>query len=524
VKSRAFVFTLLEDVVFSSRAATEGGHRGLDRIPGSALLGAAAGRLYNELSNADRWTVFHSGQLRFTDALPRTSTGTVGLPAPACWLQEKHASIVTAERKLDPQQVRNGLHGRPQESVPFFSLRELYVGIDGSLARPRRRLRMKTAIDKSRGRAREAALFGYDALEAGQGFLGGVAADDGVEEHLFDEVCNAIEGVLRLGRSRGAEYGAVEAKRLDAAGLQSAPKPRAPVLRNRTVLWLLSDLLLEDRAAARVPELRLADLHPDLASENGRLVVEESFFTTRRIAAFNAFLGRPERDRAAIEAGSVLVFEEMDRQALSEVAEGGLGLEVQCGFGRVWVDPPLLAGERPQFESAAPCSGSVPEAEEQENPAAEDEYARNLRSFLKARHGARSRREEAERLARTWLKELPRLYRNGRNFAGKTAGDPIGPGSSQWGLVMTAARTENIDILRKRLEEICREGDPDWDFQVGPRERREDDQMPVTLREWLLTRIGEAGDRQADGARALGILASEARTRAEDWRHGRFGS
>jgi len=525
VKSRAFVFTLLEDVVFSARAATEGGHRGLDRIPGSTLLGAAAQRLYGRLNSADRWTVFHSGRLRFADALPFTSTGAVGFPVPACWRQEKHASVVTEGGKLDPQRIWNELHRPPPESAVFFSVRTPYVGVDGSLARPKRRLRMKTAIDKSRGRAREAALFGYDALEAGQRFLGGITADQEVDERLFDDVCDAIGGILRLGRSRGAEYGAVEGTLSDPAGFEYAPRPGAPVLPDGTVLWLLSDLVLDGRDAARLPELTLADLHPDLAGTSGRLVASRSSFTTRRIAASNGFLGRPERDRAAIAAGSVLVFEEVDGQALLDVVGGGLGLDVQCGFGRVWVDPPLLAGERPVFEPTS----SPPKAPDETKEAASAEhvtmYGQDLRTFLEGRRRVRSGREETEAIARAWREELRKLYCNGRNFAGKTVGDPHGPGRSQWGLVMDAARAAGTpDDMKKDLEKICKKDDPDWKIQVGLTELTEGEPQPVTLRDWLFSRIEKAAARDADPVRALGILASEARAEAEDWRHGRFGS
>lgn len=42
--------TLIDELVLSERSATLGGHRGLDYIPGAALLGAAAQRLYGKLA------------------------------------------------------------------------------------------------------------------------------------------------------------------------------------------------------------------------------------------------------------------------------------------------------------------------------------------------------------------------------------------------------------------------------------------------------------------------------------------
>ena len=56
--------TLLEDLVVDERPATEGGHTGLDYLPGILLLGAAAARLYGQLSRADTYRLFHGGEVR----------------------------------------------------------------------------------------------------------------------------------------------------------------------------------------------------------------------------------------------------------------------------------------------------------------------------------------------------------------------------------------------------------------------------------------------------------------------------
>ena len=59
----ALILTLSADAVFSARAATLGGHEGLDHIPGAALLGWAAGQLYGG-GGRKAYILFHSGKVR----------------------------------------------------------------------------------------------------------------------------------------------------------------------------------------------------------------------------------------------------------------------------------------------------------------------------------------------------------------------------------------------------------------------------------------------------------------------------
>ena len=64
------ILTPTERAAFSARAATEGDHQTLNYIPGAALLGWAAARLYDDME--DPFCVFHSGAVRFSNALPLT--------------------------------------------------------------------------------------------------------------------------------------------------------------------------------------------------------------------------------------------------------------------------------------------------------------------------------------------------------------------------------------------------------------------------------------------------------------------
>ena len=66
---QTFVITLTQDVIVSASSATAGQHQSLDYLPGSLFLGLAASRGYAELNTHEAWTLFHSGSVRFLDAL-----------------------------------------------------------------------------------------------------------------------------------------------------------------------------------------------------------------------------------------------------------------------------------------------------------------------------------------------------------------------------------------------------------------------------------------------------------------------
>lgn len=89
MKTITLTITLAEDTIFSEHAATEGGHKSLSYVPGSALLGCAAAKLYRHLTPATAWDLFHSGKVRFTNGYPLSNTGKPSYPAPNNWHHTK---------------------------------------------------------------------------------------------------------------------------------------------------------------------------------------------------------------------------------------------------------------------------------------------------------------------------------------------------------------------------------------------------------------------------------------------------
>lgn len=445
---------LLDDAVFSERGASEGGHRGLDYIPGTALLGAAAARMYGGLERRDAFTVFHSGAVRFGNALPTASDGAAAYPVPLGWHHDKSESPLNGQH-LQPERIWNltRVEAIPGNRQPQ-QLRLGYVTPDGRMIRPATNLRMKTAIEPGSGRAREGALFGYEALPKGTTFVGTITVDDDVPEHLIEHLKESLTGRLHLGRSRSAEYGRADAEVVE---LPSPPKPR--VEGQRLVLWLLSDLAATDETGQPTLQPR-----PEwLGLPPGRINWQRTFLRSRRYSPWNAKRGGPELERQVLTQGGVLVFD-FDTPLTPDQAEevrqrtlAGLGAYREAGLGRVWAEPTLLDTEQPEFQIK-------PETEKESDvPAPRPDSP--LIDWLEGRQTARSDTQKAIQRARTLAAEYTGLLVSARNLKGLGETIPVGPSPSQWGSVAEKARAgagNLADALFDERDGVCKRKAPGW--------------------------------------------------------------
>jgi len=463
---QALKITLLDDVVLSQRNATSGGHETLDYIPGQALLGIAASRLYPKLSLPAARQLFHSGQLRFGNGLPARGNGETaerGWPMPLAWHQAKGDSQNGADR-LQADRVYNMVHAsaipdpeNPKHHLQPEQLRQGYVFADGSLVRPARNQRLKTAITPGEGRAAEGQLFGYEALCAGQSFIAEIEADEDIDQTHFQSVIDALTGERLLGRSRSAEYGRV---RIEPVSL---PGPETGRAEKTLTLWLLSDLAPVDIHGQ--PTLALDPAA--LGIGPGRLLAEQSFLRTRRYSPWNARRRGPDSERVVYQQGGVIRFEldqAPDQDTLTRLA-AGIGLHREGGLGKVAVQPSLLASDHPQFASPAEAADHPGQARPERPQSA-------LIAWLEDRR----QDEQVTDLGRDQLDALIRDWRAALNSARSLQGVPgdknFGPSAAQWGRVMELAnQSDQADELMERLFQgnsaIIKAGAEGWQEQVA---------------------------------------------------------
>lgn len=431
-----FSARLLSDAVISERAATTGGHRSLDYIPGATLLGAAAARLYKRLGNT-AFDVFHSGRMRFSNAYPLDGKNRPSLPVPLAWHYSKGD-----DPKDDVRAIKNLLYAKDEDFARWDAageqqkqMRGGYFTADGSLIKPALAYRLKTAIDRANfGMSAERQLFGYQALKAGSGWHFSLAFDDGIDAGLIEQVADALCGDLRIGRSRSAEYGLLRTQRV--AMEERAFKPSAS---QEIVLYCVSDLALQNPLTG-VPVLIPEGVHFGL--EEAIFQPERSFLRVRSYAPFNAKRLRFDLERQVIAKGSVLGFqfrhvpEEKKWNAFLQRLEQGVGLYRQDGLGRILVNPAFLA----EFEFTPEPAATPLDLPEDRAPKDKPELAR----WLEKRANDRNEEVLAILQVEGWIDSL-------------VANDC--PKNSQWGNLRNAAlRATSVETLRAEVDKLCGEG------------------------------------------------------------------
>lgn len=465
-------------LVLSERSATFGSHRSLDYLPGAAFLGAVASQLYSKLTQEESFLIFHSGSVRFCNALPHSESG-MGRPIPLSLHERKNEPV--ERRQPNSKQLFNFAHPEGQKrcranGAQPRQLRSGWLTETGQVLQPARSYRMKTAVESTTGRAAEGQLFGYESLQPGLCFQGEVQFDNSVHEALQKKVLDAIKGTLRLGRSRSAQYGRV------TCAIQTTAMPQQLTdLQGRLVLWLQADMACS-RDGVPVFSPTLADLGLNC---KGTLDVGASFIRCRSYAPYNGHRRLPDIERQVICAGSVLIYtlesvpSDQDRLTIAQ----GLGDWRESGLGQVLANPPLLAGIHPEF-----VQGQT-ENNQHAQSVAQPQHPL-VGWLLFASGGTRSDSRMKEWVEHKLLEWAVR-QESCRRFAGLESFELAGPTRTQWGAVQEKAKLvrdnkqQLISLLFASDAGLCRGGE-DWERPFGSGWPNQ-----TNLREWLLECINE---------------------------------
>ena len=522
---RTLLIELVDDCVFSERSATEGEHETLTRIPGSALLGAAASVLYPGMlaGNAPEqaYAAFHSGRLRFGDGLPEAAPGRPAWPVPLAWHQrkgEKVAHGTSGSETLDASRVFNFLHVQSivqrdgEGQAQPKQLRDAYVGEDGRWIRPRVHYRTKTAISSLTGRAESARLFGYSALARGQRFVAKLDADDGFDPALFNAVCEVLKGNILLGRSRSAEYGRarVEVRDAGAEGLARCDEGRT------LTLWLLSDLAPCDAAGDASFALEPAALGlPD----GSRIDWERTFLRSRRYSPWNAARHGYDAERQVYTAGGVIRVELSANAEVAEIASHlsrGIGLHREAGLGAVWVNSALLAAadlDTTFSLGRGATRGATPTPTPVRRP------AHPLLDWLATQPV--ERRTAAESRARALAaRYVSRIEAARKVYGYPDAARDFHPSRAQWGGVLEAARFNDAAALYAALFKhdgaVIKPTGKGWSLELPPEGKGE---AWIRLADWLCAEMDSqdrAGTVDALFAQQLARMLMDSRERRQD--------
>lgn len=449
---------LLSDVIFSAHGATLGIHQTLDYVPGSALLGAAAGPLFRGAKDkAAVADALLGGALRFSDGLPLAADDALGWPVPGTFRVLKVSADPAGSLALI-NALTDTRAAAMQRGQPDQPLRGGGVTAGGRRLHPETHFALKSKRDGEQfGRAADAQLFGYAMLRAGQRFLACLrwdAAHAAMAATVLNELTRAP---IALGRSRSAEFGAAHVSRVDPPPLPDE-LPTGPAVPDTTdphlVLYLASDLALERDG---LPLLDPAQAVTDLGLPTGSTyVLERSAVRTRRYAPWNAFHHGRDRERQVLTRGSVLTFRlpagtdhaEAATKARQHLA-AGLGEFRQDGLGWVLVNPDFVvqppANLQPPDKPTPPADAPASERRASASPPTP------LARFAQRDAAAATAANVALELGKKWFAAWEPLHAQAARASRLRRAGP-----SQWNQVRQLAVTARGDlaVLKASLEQF----------------------------------------------------------------------
>lgn len=359
-------------LIFSESPRTGQQHHSLDYVPGTALWGALASRLYESGAFPEDmlWHLLHSEACQLGNGYPAQLTDDAlhrTLPVSSAWTMNKYAEQAEPALYNLAQgfpQLRDGQAFQPKKLSASF------VGEGLQLHKSNFVTSVKTAINRDTKTAQEGQLYGYQAIPSGVTFVAAVRFDEQqIEAQLQDAILRSLSEITHLGRSRSGEFGEVA---IEILGQPEQTPAALDTTQRLNVLWCLSDVYLPNGLNFSAPLQHASSEDVD----NINIDWAKSVITRRQVRLFNRARGGFDSTLDVIEKGSVIVLEQPIAHGSAQyISQSGLGRMRQCGFGEVMFVPPWYAHSQlssdvmPAFVSfkVAQASSSV------EAPAAQQE-------------------------------------------------------------------------------------------------------------------------------------------------------
>lgn len=424
-----FTLTAQDALILSQNNATTGSHQTLDYIPGSAILGAFASINYPEDTSL-AWALFHSGEVIYSNCYP-IKKGQVGLPTPLSWHYKKgeqNANSISA--------WVNRAHSEfePEENVQYEQLRGEYTLADGVRVRPDTAIRTKTAIDSQQGSAKKGQLFNYQHICEGQHFIGWIECPDKLDK----EISQRLKGTVRIGRSKGSEFGRAHIAPLTLPA--NWLKTKKTITDQRLTIWCISDLELLDQNGAPTLSPCPKDIHPLL--EHSSVIPSLTYIRYHSVNRFNGHRQCFDSESRLISKGSVITLkldDSVDQSELLDELSGGVGINRHLGYGQIMVNP-LWANQivptPPLFEA---------ESIEVTEPRPIHIAPTPLTRWVVQRLNKATKHQESHENAISLAEQLIQGYVSARKFNHISDAYMAGPSRSQWRRINDQLRNEQAD-------------------------------------------------------------------------------
>jgi len=405
-----FEITFKSPVILQASSNTQGKMSSLDFIPGSAFLGMVASR-YNEFS--DPFKIFHSGAVKFCDATP-IKDGKEFFKIPLSYFHEK----------LDNGKIYNHHLLNDSEFEKFTQLKQMrsgYINDKNEQLSMDLDFSQKSAYDKEKRRSMDSQMYGYEAFRAGMKWRFSVKFDANVSEDDINRAKETLERSTRLGKSKSAEYGAVEIKFIgeNTDKIQTFTPPE-----KYTFVYAKSRLALIDENGN--PSYDVKYILPNLDANN--VDYEKTQIRISNFTPYNGARATKDYERACINKGSVIALKELTGEQIAEL-KNGVGAYLSEGFGEVLINPWFLndgdAQERPI---------KLQKKEEEKQAYTDMPTQSNLAKFLKQKKNAK---DQALKIA----EDVAKFIGDHKNKFNKIS-------NSQWGAIRALCKS-NSDIAEE---------------------------------------------------------------------------
>ena len=320
-----FEITFKSPIILQASSNTQGKTSSLDFIPGSAFLGMVASR-YSDFS--DPFKIFHSGAVKFCDASP-IKEGKEFFKIPLSYFHEK----------LDSSKIYNHHLLSDSEFEKFTQLKQMrngYINEENERLSLDQDFSQKSAYDKSKRRSKDSQMYGYEAFRAGMKWRFSVKFDPSVSEKDIVLAKETLERSTRLGKSKSAEYGAVEIKFIgeNTDEIQTFTPPE-----KYTFIYAKSRLALIDENGN--PSYDVKYILPNLSENN--VVYSKTQIRISNFAPYNGARATKDYERACINKGSVIALKNLSAEQIAAL-KNGVGAYLSEGFGEVLINPWFLDG------------------------------------------------------------------------------------------------------------------------------------------------------------------------------------
>lgn len=374
---------LREPLVLSEGSAEGQQHASLDYIPGTTLLGACASQLGFDASSSLFRQLFLSPETRFLNAYP-VRNGRRTLPVPLSAAADKENPARAIDRIFFSQDARGIAEAQAALGESGVQIKPVPGGFIDPVTLDkcavRKRFQTHVGIDREKRRATDSILFGYESIDAGQQFSAVVLLENEDAAAALQEGLEK-QGLLRLGRSRSAGYGAAAVTVSRTASYEEAESGQTDGQTH--LLTLLSDYC--GRPGMPVWDSLISDLSARLDGFDASCVAAV-YTRTRVVRGFKGVWGLGRQAATVLVKGSVLKLKLENGCSPAPLQWSGLGQRRNEGFGRIQVDWSFHdALNQAKTMNSAAASGAATVAQ-LDRPAMEDQqHVTNIRKIVQQR-------------------------------------------------------------------------------------------------------------------------------------------